>query len=462
MASLVNLEARDGDMIKPHKYQVRAKDFIVKNKRVFLAMDMGLGKTLTVLMAIDELKTKAVVMGPLSVILDTWPAEIEKWFPHLTYKVLHGKNKDLTDHDKYDILLLNYEGLEWFSKQTGKWKPRMLVLDESSKIKSASTSRFKILQKSFPLWSDYIVCLSATPAPNSLVDLWSQYYMLDQGKALGKNITAFRKEYCQKISYPGMRAVIYAFDERFTQQVYSLIEPRTFRLKAEDYLDMPEIVYNQVTCTLPTPVKKMYKELEKEFFLSLSSGDVEVETASTLSIKLRQLIQGGMYVTLDEGDKIWESIHDAKVEALTEIVETADSPVLCAIQFKGELEVIRSRYPKAPVIAGGVPAADRSKYIREWNEGKIPLLLCHPASLSHGVNLQSGGHILVWYGLPWSLEQYIQLNGRLYRQGQSKTVIVHHLIMKDTLDTKVLRVLQQKEIVEEGLLDYLRDATHRK
>lgn len=277
--------------------------------------------------------------------------------------------------------------------------------------------------------------------------------MLDQGQALGKNITTFRNDYCQKVSFPGMPVVLYEFDPRFTQHVYDQVAPVTYRLDAKDYLDMPDLIHNEISCELTPKLKKQYKELEKDFVLELETGDIEVDTSSVLSMKLRQFIQGGIY----DHDRKWQVLHKIKLQTLQRLVETTGTPILCAIQFKGELQQIREVYPDVPVIAGQTSTDDSRKYIKEWNLGKIPLLLCHPASLSHGVNLQTGGHILLWYGLTWSLEQYQQLIGRLYRQGQLSAVVVHHLIMQGTIDTKVYKVLQRKGLKQGDFLGYLRN-----
>lgn len=448
----------------PHQYQQDAVDFITENKAVLLAADMGLGKTLMVLLAIDKLKTQAVVFGPPKTILDSWPVEIEKWMPHLTYKVVHGPDKTIQDNARYDILLMTYQGLKWLMSQRGvKWTPRMLVMDESSMIKSHSTERFRALCKSSPLWSEYRLALSATPAPNSLHDLWSQYYLLDNGKALGKNISTFRADYCNAFSYPGMSVTLYQFDIKYAQEVYDKIAPITYRLAAKDYIDMPEIVYNNIPCHLTPKLTKQYKDFKKTFVHEIAGIDIEAASTTTLGGKLRQFVQGGLYDLGDENGKNqkWLQIHTLKLDRLKEIVETsAGQPILCALQFKGELETLRKTFPKAPVIAGGTPAAESSRLIKEWNAGAIPLLFCHPASLSHGVNLQSGGHILVWYSLTWSLEQYQQLIGRLYRQGQEHTVIVHHIVMANTIDEHILSILQTKDATQQELLLFLRDYAH--
>jgi len=441
-------------MLKLHNYQERAVEFCAEHKACFLAMDMGTGKTATILELIKRSGQMALVMGPLRTICSSWPDEIEKWAPGLTYKILHGAEKSLVGTKYVDILLVNYEGLKWLSQQRGHWTKRMIVYDESSMCKSHSTQRFKLLKRMSPLWTDYRLCLSATPAPNSLQELWSQYFLLDQGKRLGKNISCFRGRYCRSFSFPGMPFTQYEVAPEKKQAIIDAVAPITFRLAASDYLDMPSITYNSIGCSLTPALTKQYKLLEKEFFIELENGvEIEAPQVAQLSMKLRQFVQGGLY---DE-EKVWHELHKIKLRALQELVETsAGQPILCAIQFKGELAMIQKAFKGVPVIAGGTSAKAASEYIKKWNSGQIPLLLCHPASLSHGVNLQSGGHLLLWYGLTWSLEQYIQLAGRLHRQGQKRAVIIHHLVMKGTVDEAVMSALARKDTSQRALLDALK------
>ena len=443
--------------MKLHEYQKKAIQFCLDCKQTYLAIDLGMGKTAIALHVISQTKQKAFVFAPLRTIYTSWPDEIQKWTPHLKYRILHGPDKTLVGINDVDILLMNYESLKWFSQQNIKWQRRLVVYDEASMVKSHSTSRFKMLRKMYILWTEYKLCLSATPAPNALSELWSQYYLLDRGASLGQNITSFRKQFCTAFSYPGMAFTQYKVDPRHTQRIYDLIAPRTFRLEAGDYLEMPPITYNHIPCVLPPALKKKYDKLEKDFFLELEESEIEVPNAAQMSMKLRQFVQGGLY---DE-DKVWINIHNVKLSALKELLDTScGTPILCAIQFRGELAMIRKEFPTVPVIAGGVPAKVSNRLINEWNAGKLPLLLCHPGSLSHGVNLQSGGHTLLWYGLTWSLEQYLQLNGRLYRQGQLNPVVIHHLVMKETIDEAVLNALASKDMGQTALLEYIKEYKH--
>jgi len=435
--------------LRLHPYQQKAVEFVLEHKKVFLAIDLGMGKTVIALKVIEALGLPAMVFGPLRTIYNTWPDEIKKWTPGLSYKILHGKSRSLVGTEDIDVLIANYECLKWFSGQRGQWKRRIIIYDESSMCKAHGTQRFKLLRKMQPLWNDYAICLSATPAPNSLSELWSQYYLLDQGRRLGKNISEFRRRYCSSFSYPGMSFTRYDVIPGKRKDIIDAVAPITFRLAASDYLDMPDITYNSIFCELTPSLARKYKQLEDEFFLELEDVDIEAPSAALVGMKLRQFVQGGLY---DE-EKVWHQQHTLKLQALKELVATsAGQPILCAIQFRAELAMIQSAFKDVPVIAGGTTAKQASTYIRDWNSGNIPLLLCHPASLSHGVNLQSGGHLLLWYGLTWSLEQYLQLNGRLHRQGQLNNVIVHHLIMKSTIDEVVLKALKRKDTSQKSML----------
>jgi SNF2 family DNA or RNA helicase len=320
-------------------------------------------------------------------------------------------------------------------------------------IKSPSTLRFKLLKKMMPLWGDYRFCLSATPAPNGYQELWTQYYMLDKGQALTPVYHQFRSRW---FNYTGPPLFKTTMRKGADEQIQSLIKPITYRLAAEDYLKMPETIYNDISLTLSEPLRDKYKELEKNFFLEFTESDATAFNAAALSMKLRQFIQGAVYT--DQKDGSFYPLHHIKVDALKELLETsAGQPILCPIQFKFELRMIREFIDKSiPCISGGTSIQDSNRYIKAWNNSELPLLLCHPASLGHGVNLQAGGHIMLWYGLTWSLEHYLQLNGRLRRQGQKNTVTIHHLVMKDTVDERVVKVLKDKNATQSQLLDALK------
>lgn len=446
-----------------YDYQKKAIEWMKVTPKSYIAIDMGMGKTAVALNWAQNIleETKGVlVIAPLRTIGSTWPEECKKWTPELTYTILHGTQKLHNLGLKRDLYFMNYEGLPWlldalkqFFKLTGKVPFRALILDEGSMIKSHSTKRFKVLKLLCEIFPKYITILSGTPAPNSLLNLWSQYYILDKGKRLYKYITHYKRHYFRQVDRMGY---VWQINEGSDQIIYKAIENITYRLDSKDYLDLPEIVHNVIKIKLPDPIMAKYKILEKDFLLSLEGEDdvVGVFSAASLSMKLRQFLQGAVYT--DE-HRNYSIVHKEKLAVLKSMVEEANGQgILCAIQFRFELDMIKKVFPKAEVIAGGVPARKANRIIADWNAKKVPLLLCHPASISHGVNLQQGSHLLLWYGLTWSLEQYLQLNKRLHRIGQTKTVVIHHLVVKGSVDERIMSALKAKFKTQSELLDYLR------
>jgi SNF2 family DNA or RNA helicase len=308
---------------------------------------------------------------------------------------------------------------------------------------------------------DHKIILSGTPSPNSLMNLWSQYYLLDHGEALYESYYRFRNKFFHQLDHNGFK---WGLNPGADKEIYERIAPRTFRLDAADYLEMPDLIRNSVICELPKATLSQYKKLEDEFFMEFDEGRVEAFNAASLSSKLRQFIQGGLYHEDTPGtDRMYQPIHMVKLDALRDLMDAhTDEPILCAIQFKFELQILRKAFPEAPAIVGGTHANESTRYIEQWNKGEIPLLICHPASLSHSVNLQTGGHIVLWYGLPWSLEHYQQLNARLYRQGQQHAVVIHHLVMQDTVDEAIMKALDTKDKGQRALLNYLREYKHER
>ena len=445
------------DTLTMHGYQDRAVDFGIKTKTPFFAIDMGLGKTIINLKIIEKLAIPAFVIAPINPMYTVWPAEIEKWGLNLTFDILHGSWKDdVFEETNADVLITSYSMIKWLHDKLAKtkcrWTHRMLILDESSMIKSNTTKRFKMLSRMFPLWNDYRIMNSATPSPNGYHELWTQYYMLDKGQRLYGDYTRYRGNY---FHYSGSPRYETKLRQGCDKEIQAKVHDITFRLKDTDYLKMPPITYNEIPLVLPQRKQNQYKELEKNFFLEFEAGDATAWNAAALSMKLRQYIQGALY--LDDTDGEFQRVHNVKLDALEDIVTTsAGKPILCPIQFKFEKQLILERFPSTPVIAGGTKPTEARYYIEQWNKGNIPLLLCHPASISHGNNLQAGGHIILWYGLTWSLEHYQQLNGRIYRQGQSEAVIIHHLIMKGTVDERVFEVLKRKDATQQDFLNSLR------
>lgn len=443
-------------MNKIDEIQAKAVDFICEKKTAYIAADMGLGKTKIVIDAIRKLRIKVIVFGPLKVIQNTWPAELKKWAPELTYVILHGNTRIFSLAKGVDVVLINYDGLPWLAQQTGSWERRAVVFDEASMIKSHSTRRFKILKAMRPMWLPWIIMLSGTPAPNSLMDLWAQYFFLDKGEALGRTISEFRTNYCSVMSYPGVPTPIYSVSEGKKPEIMKRIAPLTFRLKAEDYIELPEYIYNEIPCNLSAKLMTQYRELERDFCLILKDHVIEAPTSAALSNKLRQFIQGAVYA---ENREIVH-IHYEKLDRLKEIVDASTTPILCAINFRSELSAIQRAIPGTPFIAGGTSGADSTRYLEAWNRGDLRLLLCNPASAGYGLNAQFGGFTVIHYCLTWNLEYYQQFNARLRRMGQAAAnVFIHHLVVKNTIDDKVSKALINKESVQSALLNFLREYT---
>lgn len=452
-------------MIQLRDYQRRAINFALQNKATYMMVDVGLGKTAIALKVAQKLKVEykipTMVWAPLRVAYMTWPDEIKKWTPDLKYVVMHGDLKNATLKLKRDIYIINYEGLPWFYEQArqGKFPLRkfFMIWDESSMLKDHRTKRWKTFaNKMYPIYSQYRMHLSATPATEGLQFLWAQYFLLDNGRRLGQNYYSFFGKYFDQNQY-SYEVKPKPFAEK---QIYRRIQDLTFRLDAKDYKLFKDPVYVQSKVQLPLNLRKQYEELEKDFVLEFKEEDilVEADTSANLSSKLQQFIQGALYYAGNKGDRRVKSIHTVKAEALRELVETAQGdPILCPIQFRFEYDQLCKVFKKQiPIIAGQTNAAQSVAYARMWNEGKLPLLLCHPRSLRYGLNLQEVGHLIVWYGLPWSLEDYIQLNGRLARSGQKRVVTINHLVMSRTLDEVIMSVLQNKDATQQDLLNAMR------
>ena len=325
-------------------------------------------------------------------------------------------------------------------------------------VKSTKTKRFKTLKKIVKGLTPWKTILSGTPAPNSLLELWPQYFLLDGGKRLGKTITGYKTSHFMQVDRMGFVWKLKPFQDI---PIYKAVSDITYRLDAKDHLDVPERINNIVKVKLSPELMVKYKQLEKDYFTQIADDRIEAINAMARSMKLRQFIQGGMYhdddIDMPSDQRRVIYIHEEKLKALVEIVEgAAGQGILCAIQFRFELRMIKKKFPKAPIIAGGTKPKDALRHFRDWNEGKIPLLLCHPASLAHSINLQRGSHIILFYGLPWSPEHYQQLIARLDRSGQRKNVIVHHLIIQGSIDEKVFKALSLKIKGQADFLEYLK------
>ena len=391
---------------------------------------------------------KVLVVAPKQVALSVWAQEAAKWnhTKHLRVSVMCGgsaADRRAALRAKADIYVINRENLAWLVDEVeGRWPFDMVVLDELLSFKSRSSGRWKALRR-VRRQIKRLVGLTGTPAPNGLLDLWAQVYLLDEGKALGRTLTAYRDRYFT----PGARKGYVVYDWRplplAEEAIYERLEGLCLSMKSVDHLTMPERIDNIIPVQLPGEALRQYRELEKEYLLQLGDIDIIGDSAAVVTGKLLQVAGGAIYD--DSGE--WHELHQAKLDALETVLEAANGkPVLCYYGYRHELNRIKGRFPQAEVLR----TADQ---VRRWNAGEIPLLLAHPASAGHGLNLQSGGSTMVWFGLTWSLEQYQQANARLYRQGQKDTVVIHHLVATGTVDERVMRVLQGKATLQEELMD---------
>lgn len=437
----------------PHDYQVYATKFIEEHPIAAVLLDMGLGKSIITLSAINDLcldtfeVQKVLVIAPLRVARDTWKTEIEKWdhLKYLKYSVAVGTETERKSalQKPANLYIINRENVGWLIEESGiPFDYDMVVIDELSSFKNHKAKRFKSLMKVRPSVSR-MVGLTGTPSSNGLMDLWAEFKLLDMGKRLGRFITHYRDEFFVPDKHNGQVIFSYKPKENAEEKIYRRISDITISMKSTDYLKMPECIINEVEVNLSEKEIKMYNTLKKDLVLSIANKEIDAVNAGALSNKLSQMANGAIY---DENKQVIE-IHDRKLDALEDLIEQANGkPVLVAYWFKHDLVRIRKRFDIREIKS--------SKDIVDWNNGKIPIAVIHPASAGHGLNIQDGGSTLIWFGLTWSLELYLQTIARLWRQGQkSKTVIIHHIIAKGTTDEKIMEALRKKEITQDALMD---------
>jgi len=437
---------------KPHEYQSYATEFILSHPISAVFLEMGLGKSVITLSAIFDLcldsflVCKVLVIAPLRVARDTWPAEIKKWdhLKGLSYSVAVGTEQERIDALKKQstLYIINRENVDWLVHKSGiPFQFDMVVIDELSSFKSYGAKRFKSLLKVRPSVKR-IVGLTGTPSSNGLMDLWAEFRILDLGQRLGRYISHYRNTYFKPDKRNAQIIFSYKPLPGAEDEIYKQISDITISMKSTDYLAMPEYVSNEVFVTLSEKEWKVYSDFKEDMVANLGDEEIDAVNAAVLSGKLLQMANGAVY---DSENKA-HVIHDKKLDALEDLIEGANGkPVLVAYWYKHDLERIKDRFP--------VRQIQSSKDIKDWNDGKIPIAVIHPASAGHGLNLQSGGSTLIWFGLTWSLELYQQTNARLYRQGQKDTVIVHHIITKNTIDEDVLLALTKKEKTQDALID---------
>ena len=435
---------------KPHEYQEYAKEFIISQKVSALFLDCGLGKTVITLTAVWELLLdyfevrKVLVIAPLRVARDTWTGELEKW-EHLSgiqlSAVIGSERERITAlNRRANVYVINRENVEWLVGRC-RWNFDMVVIDELSSFKSHKAKRFKSLKKVRPV-VERIVGLTGTPAPNGLIDLWAEIGILDMGQRLGRFIGGYRERFF--LPDKRGREMIYSYKPKdgAEEAIYQLLSDICISMKATDYLEMPECVYNRVEVSMSEKEMLLYRRLEKDMLLPYEDGDIDAGNAAGLSNKLMQMANGAVY---DEYGDV-KYIHDRKLEALEDLVEAANGKsVLIVYWYKHDKERIKQRL--------GAMELDTAEDMQQWNSGEIPVAVIHPASAGHGQNLQAGGSTLIWFGLTWSLELYQQMNARLWRQGQKETVVIHHLIVNDTLDERVMEALDKKDCGQSALVE---------
>lgn len=436
----------------PHEYQTYATDFILTHPISAILIQMGLGKSVITLNAIYDLCLdsfyirKVLVIAPLRVCSGVWPAEIQKWdhLKGLTYSLAVGTEEERRAalQQITDIHIINRENIQWLIEESGlPFDYDMIIIDELSSFKSHQAKRFKSLMKVRPL-VQRIVGLTGTPSSNGLMDLWAEFRLLDMGKRLGRFITHYRDEFFQPDKRNGMQVFSYKPRPGAEEEIYRRIGDITISMKSTDYLQMPECLMNEARVTLSDNERKDYDTLRKELVLTLGDEEIDAVNAAALSGKLCQMANGAVY----SEDKRSIHLHDRKLDMLEDLIEGANGkPVLVAYWYKHDLERIRKRFKVREIKTTGD--------IDDWNAGAIPVGLIHPASAGHGLNLQAGGSTLIWFGLTWSLELYQQTNARLWRQGQTDTVVIHHIITQGTIDEQIMKALQSKDKTQAALIE---------
>ena len=437
----------------PYDYQRYATDFILEHPVSAIFLDCGMGKSVITLTAIQELLynrfdvRKVLVIAPLRVARDTWPSEIKKWehLDKIQYSLAVGSETERLDalRQNVGIYIINRENVDWLINKSGhEFDFDMVVIDELSSFKSYQAKRFKSLLK-VRHKIKRIVGLTGTPSSNGLMDLWAEFRLLDQGERLGRFISNYRERFFVPDKRNAQIVFSYKPKQGAEESIYRLISDITISMKSADYLHLPECISNRVEVKLSDEERKIYDELSREMVVSLKDKEIDAINAASLSNKLLQMANGAIY---DENKEVIH-IHDGKLDALEDLIESANGkPVLVAYWFKHDLQRLKDRFKDARQIKDSCD-------IDDWNNKRIQIGLIHPASAGHGLNLQMGGSMLVWFGLTWSLELYQQTNARLHRQGQKETVVIHHILCKDTVDEDVMDALEAKDKTQSRLID---------
>jgi SNF2 family DNA or RNA helicase len=440
-------------MLSLHDYQKKAIEWILSHKSSGVFADMGLGKTAIVLHAVKQLPQPVLIVGPIRVVEGVWAAEARVWgeTKDLTFRLLRGApkaRKTALSGPPSSIYLVNPELLEEILTNPDRPAFGTLVVDESSMYKNATTQRFKVLKKHLDLF-DRVVILTGTPTPNSLMDIWSQIYLLDKGERLGKNQFSFKSKYFEQKDYMG-----FVFEPRpgAMETVTDKVADLVMRIDAKDHLPERTVIHNQVTLELPSPVRKIYEDMKRQAFAKINTdSEISAVNAVAALMKLRQVASGFVYN--DEGGV--EHLHSEKIDALKEVIDETGSPIIVLYNFNHELEGLKKAFKHGVVFD--------SPLIEDWNKGKISLMFLHPASGGHGVNLQYGGHTMVIFSSSFSYEQMSQATARIDRQGQKHPVIFHSLIVRDSVDELIFETLLNKSHNQTSILKRIKEyASHNR
>lgn len=451
----------------PHEYQFESAKFGLQNGRVAYFLDPGLGKTSIIyevfrILQQQKLVNRALIIGPKRVVTSVWPRELEKWdnFHGLSLGVLHGPNKEHILQRWDDIQVINPEGLGWLFTVVQKWEWPwdMLVCDESTLFKHRNSLRCRTL---FPMLDRFKrrYILTGTPAPNGLLDLWAQMYILDKGHSLEHGITRFRTKYFKLVNGEWLPR------KNSLDEIYKAIDPYVMRLSAKDYLKLEPYLTNVVTVDLPAEAKRTYNQMERLMITTLPRAEemhsITAKSAAAASMKCRQIANGGLY--FEEHSREAAHIHDAKTQAVVDLVEElSGKPALVAYEFDHDLRRLQKAFPDAPYLGGGVSTKRQAEIEDAWNASLIPVLLAQPQSVAHGLNLQGVGAAVIWHSLTWNLEHHDQLIRRVWRQGQSERVVVHYLMANDTVDEVMMDSLAEKDATQQTLLSKLHGYVDRR
>lgn len=455
-------------------YQVRAAEFVRRRKAAGLFLDMGLGKTVSTLTAISDLLDhhtikRVLIVAPLRPAEGVWRQEAKKWqhLRHLTFKLLTGNERQrlMALNSGAQIHIINPENLRWLinilrskMKRDG-WPYDMLVVDESSMFKSAKAKRFGSLRHQVHRFERRVI-LTGTPAPKGLLDLWAQVFILDQGIRLGEQISRYRSRFFHPSGYMGYG---YTADEGAEEKIMALVAPLILTMRAEDYLDLPPTIKQNIWVDLPPKARQIYNQMEEEMFLELENGSTEALSAATVSSKCWQIANGALFLEDSVGARTWQAVHDAKLQALEEVVDGTGGNKLIAYFFKPDLARLKSMFPKAPCITG-VKGKAFERMQAEWNDGQHPIMLIHPQSGGHGLNLQYGGNTIIFFSLLFAHEPYRQLCERVgaARQvgGRFDHVMIKHILARDTVDEVMLATQQRRYTDERRIVGLLKEYHH--